>query len=51
MAIQDLVVHIDSSQAVEKRLEAAIRLAQTHGAHLTGLYSNNSPKLKYTLWS
>ena len=38
MAIQDLVVHIDSSQAVEKRLEAAIRLAQTHGAHLTGLY-------------
>lgn len=38
MAFKDLVVHIDSSQAVEKRLEAAIRLAQTHDAHLTGLY-------------
>ncbi|ETX08202.1 MAG: hypothetical protein ETSY2_06760 [Candidatus Entotheonella gemina] len=38
MAIKDLVVHVDSSQAVQKRLEAAIRIAQTHDAHLTGLY-------------
>ncbi len=38
MAIKDLVVHIDSSQAVEKRLEAAIGMAQVHDAHLTGLY-------------
>ncbi len=38
MAIKDLVVHIDSSQAVDKRLEAAIGMAQTHDAHLTGVY-------------
>ncbi|ETW95785.1 MAG: hypothetical protein ETSY1_29200 [Candidatus Entotheonella factor] len=38
MAIKDLVVHIDSSQAVKNRLKAAIRIAQTHDAHLTGLY-------------
>jgi nucleotide-binding universal stress UspA family protein len=38
MAFKDLVVHIDSSQTVTKRLEAAISLAQTHDAHLIGLY-------------
>ena len=38
MAIKDLVVHIDNSQACEKRLQAAIQLAQRHEAHLTGLY-------------
>lgn len=38
MAFKDLVVHIDSSQAVEKRLEAAVHMAQTHDAHLIGLY-------------
>lgn len=38
MAIKDLVVHIDSSQAAKKRLEAAIGMAQAHDAHLTGLY-------------
>lgn len=38
MALKDLLVHIDSSQAAEKRLAAAIQLAQTHDAHLTGLY-------------
>ncbi len=38
MAIKDLMVHIDSSQAVEKRLATAIDMAQTHDAYLTGLY-------------
>ena len=38
MAFKDLLVHIDSSQAVAKRLEAAICVAQTHDAHLTGLH-------------
>lgn len=38
MAIKDLLVHIDSTHAVEKRLEAAIGMARTHDAHLTGLY-------------
>lgn len=38
MAIKDIVVHIDNSQACKKRLLAAIQLAQSHEAHLTGLY-------------
>lgn len=38
MAIKDLVVHIDNSQACEKRLRAAVQLAQSHEAHLTGVY-------------
>lgn len=38
MAIKDLVVHIDNSQSCEKRLRAAVQLAQDHEAHLTGLY-------------
>ena len=38
VAIKDLVVHIDNSQACEKRLQAAIQLAQNHEAHLVGVY-------------
>jgi len=38
MGLKDLVVHIDSGRAVDKRLEAAIGMAQAHDAHLTGLY-------------
>ncbi len=38
MAIQDLLVHIDNSPTCHQRLEMAIRLAQNHQAHLTGLY-------------
>jgi len=38
MAIKDIIVHIDNSQACKKRLLAAIQLAQSHEAHLTGLY-------------
>lgn len=38
MALNDLLVHVDNTQACEKRLHAAIRVAQSHAAHLTGLY-------------
>ncbi len=38
MAIKDLVVYVDNSQTCEKRLRAAVQLAQNHEAHLTGLY-------------
>lgn len=38
MAIKDLVVYVDNSQACEKRLRTAVQLAQSHEAHLTGLY-------------
>ena len=38
MAVKDLLVHVDDSKANTVRVDTAIRLAQTHDAHLTGLY-------------
>jgi nucleotide-binding universal stress UspA family protein len=39
MALKDLLIHIDNSRACEQRLDVAIRIAQRHMAHLTGLYA------------
>jgi hypothetical protein len=36
MAIKDVLVHVDGSNAAPARLAAAIDLAQLHGAHLIG---------------
>ncbi|MEE8563737.1 MAG: universal stress protein, partial [Alphaproteobacteria bacterium] len=38
MALKDILVHIDSSPAAAGRLDFAIGLAQTHGAHLAAIY-------------
>jgi len=38
MAIKDLLVHVDDSKACARRLHAAVQMARTHQAHLTGLY-------------
>jgi len=38
MTYKNLVVHVDDSKGCAGRVEAAIRLASAHGAHLTGLY-------------
>ena len=38
MAYKDLLVHLDDSKSCAKRVEAAVRLAGQHGAHLTGVY-------------
>ena len=38
MAIKDLLVHVDDSKACASRLHAAVQMARTHQAHLTGLY-------------
>ena len=38
MPLHDLLVHVDDSKASKGRVAAAIHLAQTHGAHLAGLY-------------
>jgi nucleotide-binding universal stress UspA family protein len=38
MAIQDLLVHVDDTKGCESRLHAAVQMARTHQAHLTGLY-------------
>jgi nucleotide-binding universal stress UspA family protein len=38
MAYQDLLVHLDDGTGCARRVDAAIRLAASHGAHLTGFY-------------
>jgi nucleotide-binding universal stress UspA family protein len=38
MAYKDLLVHLDDSNGCAKRIDAAVRLAGQHGAHLTGVY-------------
>ena len=38
MAFKDLLVYVDGSKVSTVRVDAAIRLAQAHDAHLTGLY-------------
>lgn len=39
MAIKDILVHMDDTQSCKGRLDAAIQVARTHGAHLIGLYA------------
>jgi len=39
MALKDLLLHIDHSPGYPDRLELAINLARTHGAHLKGIYA------------
>lgn len=38
MALKDLLVHVDNSKACGARLDAAVHVAQSHGAHLTGVH-------------
>jgi nucleotide-binding universal stress UspA family protein len=38
MAYKDLLVHLDDSKGCASRIDAAIRLAARHDAHLTGFY-------------
>ncbi len=38
MSIKDILLHIDDSPACEKRIDAALNLALTNGARVTGLY-------------
>jgi nucleotide-binding universal stress UspA family protein len=38
MPYKDLLVHLDDSNGCAKRVDAAVRLAERHGAHLTGVY-------------
>jgi len=38
MALKDILLHIDNSPSCSHRLDLAISLARTHGAHLKGLY-------------
>lgn len=45
MAYKNLLVHVDDTKACESRIAAAIAVARTHGAHLTGLYVAADPAL------
>ena len=38
MSYKDLLVHVDSTRACEKRIAAAVDFAARIDAHLTGLY-------------
>lgn len=38
MTYKDLLVNLDDSKGCRKRVDAAVRLARQHGAHLTGVY-------------
>ena len=49
MAIKDILVHVDNTQACPRRMDLAIRLAQRHEAHLTAIFARafgNLPNLK-----
>jgi nucleotide-binding universal stress UspA family protein len=39
MGYKTILLHLDDSQALDRRIEAAIQLALDHDAHLIGLYS------------
>ena len=39
MALKDLLVYVDDSEACRARVDVAIHLAQTHAAHVVGLYA------------
>ena len=45
MALKDILVHLDDGKACDGRVEAAIRLARSHDARLTGLYMIGAPSL------
>ena len=38
MALKDILVHVDGSEESQARIEAAIRLAKLHEAHIVGLF-------------
>lgn len=43
MAFKDIVVHLDTSQRSQVRLDVASALARRHGAHLTGFFVVDVP--------
>ncbi|MGQ9365828.1 universal stress protein [Azospirillum sp. A39] len=41
MAFKDILVHLDDGERCAERLDVAVRLAQAHGARLTGLFAQS----------
>lgn len=44
--LKDIMVHLDQTPACQSRLDAAMTLAQQHGARLTGLCVYSSPRIE-----
>lgn len=38
MAIKDILLHLDNSASCQTRIDLAIQIAKSHGAHIKGLY-------------
>ena len=47
MALKDILVQLDSGSRSQARLDLAIGLARTHGAHLVGLFVADLPNMDY----
>ena len=45
MGLKDLLVHVDNDPACSSRVDVAVALAATYGAHLTGLHAMGWPRL------
>jgi nucleotide-binding universal stress UspA family protein len=45
MSIKNILIYIDDSDQVENRLDVAVKLAQTHEAHLAAVYAIPEPFL------
>lgn len=43
MALKDILLHADTSPSFHARLDLAVSLARTHGAHLTGIHVVTHP--------
>jgi len=45
MSLKDILVHVDHSRSCKERINAALKLAQLHDAHLTALYVMTKPMI------
>jgi len=45
MALKDILVHVGYDRRASARLNAAVELAEAHGAHLTGVHAMEQPML------
>lgn len=45
MSLKDILVHVDHSRSCKERINAALKLAQLHDAHLTALYVMSKPMI------
>jgi nucleotide-binding universal stress UspA family protein len=49
MSIKNILVHVDDSEQVDSRLDVAVKLVQTHDAHLAAIYAIAYPVISVYL--